>query len=51
MLEFINKYKDILFFEEDNCKMFSVDNLVHNYAEVKLNDISMTRLIFFGEMI
>lgn len=43
MLEFINKYKDILFFEEDNCKMFSVDNLVHNYAEVKLNDISMTQ--------
>ena len=43
MLEFINKYKDILFFEKDNCKIFSVENLNNNYAEIKLNDIQMVQ--------
>ena len=43
MLEFINKYEDILFFEKDNCNIFSVENLNNNYAEIKLNDIQMVQ--------
>ena len=43
ILEFINKYKDILFFEKDNCKIFSVEKLYDNYTEIKINDIQMAQ--------
>lgn len=54
LLDFINKYKDVLFFEKDNCTIFSVEQLENNYAEIKLNDVLMTQItedmsrIFWG---
>lgn len=41
MLEFINKYKDILFFEKENCKIFSVKDLCKKNADINVNGITI----------
>lgn len=41
MLEFINKYKDILFFEKENCKIFSVKYLSEKNADINVNGVTI----------
>lgn len=49
MLDFIQQYKDMLFFEDENCQMFKVINKDSTSALIELNNIVMEQQCYIDD--
>ena len=49
MLDFIRKYKDILFFEDDNCQLFKVQYKDSTSALIELNNIVINQQCYMND--
>lgn len=49
MLDFINKYKDILFFEDESCQIFKVKNKDDTSALIELDNIVMEQQSYLNK--
>ena len=49
MLNFIQQYKDMLFFEDENCQIFKVKNRGSTSALIELNNIVMEQQCYMGD--